>query len=1001
MAVEQLIFTDVAPGKGFDTSENGYQIRACSAGLAAEQRSALRQICVHYGKGVHERAPRASLEREMEWQRTTSDASIVPAEVVDTFPIIWSYDRLKDDSYALTEIRYAGTTHDGRVGNFFAHALVFDPTECRSDDSNPLTLTRSGLFRSSYSEDSTELETLHDLNWKRPPGTASQILRNAPFVDRVASMVAALASAPTSGRPVVVCIDNWATAGQLVQELLYLLPRHFRARTTFCTYEHQREFSIRREDGTRRVDAAPAHELIIQCSSEGRSLDLRPDEYRSTYAVFNFVENQFSDFGEPGPYASFAARSVQDHSGDRMSRLHELIERLGVERTPADWDTVTPLVELLDGPPVQKTAMLPAARVLSSLATAPVKAQVAFDLLWPHIKNLAQTDDAASLGAAANDLATLMDRLPSEAIDSFVPQWTTLLNAAVAESRGRTAAALLKSIGRPREKVLIEGLTAWVSTPSKISVRSQESADRVAIVDVLVEGLALAGKSSAFSERKLLVTACRVGRDAGLSDEVWSRVGASHVEPALADPWHADKQKLAVELLGCFPPDASPRANAAINLRLLAATTTEGEEFAARLKQLAQVCPQAPDAETLAADLVKMAEGKAADAVQRIVLLGNMAEAAYATTSGKTFLAAYDKAVLGEEEGVRNKARRALASEGASQILSIEALNELTPWTDDSPDRFRSWWDVALKHQARLFDRLCGEAADRLQKDAGRTATLPLAEALLSRSGRPDAGPGALALWEIVAKTLPLEAESAGWLRVLASVPPGASSTATQRIAVVKFVADTQQKSKASTWSVVQFPHKDPAWRAVRGLEPGDRKRLVSWAIDTLDVPGVTTPAEADAFVQILDAVDFSSDDEIATAVAQLTSGRDPVTSVLVAMNLVRTVIDSSRSTARYGNVLGAILDKWDRNTVKLFEAHLARRFGRRESREEERLAQLCEAARINVSKPESAKPVSARPKGAQANDTDASLLDKVRLFGRKLWRTEPDSPSGKKGAGE
>src|SRR5712691_11091231 len=116
MSVEQLIYTDRPRGKGLDPARAGYQIIACSDTLSADARQQLDSISMHYGDAVYGHAPRAAKERETAWRIQAENVSVVPDEVLNEFPVIWSYDRLAGEQLGLTRVRYSGMTHEGRLG---------------------------------------------------------------------------------------------------------------------------------------------------------------------------------------------------------------------------------------------------------------------------------------------------------------------------------------------------------------------------------------------------------------------------------------------------------------------------------------------------------------------------------------------------------------------------------------------------------------------------------------------------------------------------------------------------------------------------------------------------------------------------------------------------------------------------------------------------------------------------------------------------------------------
>jgi hypothetical protein len=393
MPFEQLIYTDRPRGKGLEPGAAGYQIQACSAGLGPELRNLLGDVCRHYGDAVYRHAPQAAAERETAWRATAESLAEVPAEVLAAFPVVWSYDRLADDLYALTRVRYAGFTYDGRTGNFFAHSLVFTPGDLASCGGNPLALARSGLFLSSSPGDGTSLPAVEGPNGT---GEARREVSWDLYRERLPALVASLAA--TSGPPVLLGLAEWSEAVALVEALLELLPPSARSRTTFCTYESDRNW-----------EPPAGHHLLVLCPRDGRPLDLRPDEYRSRFAVFNFLEGRFSDAAAPGPYARLAAGCAAGGDLRPLQSHHALLEALGLDREPAAWDALAPAAALGDEAP-HRERLAEAARVLLAAAREPAQRDVVLERLLPRVRRLdglSEKPKAPAGGAGLRELAAL------------------------------------------------------------------------------------------------------------------------------------------------------------------------------------------------------------------------------------------------------------------------------------------------------------------------------------------------------------------------------------------------------------------------------------------------------------------------------------------------------------------------------------------------------------------------------------------------------------------
>ena len=258
MPVEQLIYTDLPRGQGVDPNCGGYQIKACSPNLSDEFRARLDSICRHYGAAVYLAAPRAAREAEQQWRIETASVDEIPEAVLRAFPTIWTYDQLNADTFALTRVGYCGLTHDNRPGNFLAHALILTPEDLSEFKFNPLTLARSGFFRAQDHGSSTVLSSLTYLGNDTTGTLNGEILGRDPYRQHMPDMLRALCGAMTEQRPLLLGLTDWSEGNLLVESLLNLLPPSARSRTTFTTYESDRQWTPHAGSGPRSAKQAAA-----------------------------------------------------------------------------------------------------------------------------------------------------------------------------------------------------------------------------------------------------------------------------------------------------------------------------------------------------------------------------------------------------------------------------------------------------------------------------------------------------------------------------------------------------------------------------------------------------------------------------------------------------------------------------------------------------------------------------------------------------------------------
>ena len=992
MSVEQLIYTDRPRGKGVDASLAGYQIKACSEGLGTEARRQLESICMHYGDAVYGAAPRAAKDRETLWRTQAASLDVTPDEVLNEFPVVWSYDRIADDEYALTRVNYSGLTHDGRFGNFFAHALVFNPAQLDQHNFNPVALTCSDLFRGrDDGSDDTGLPSLSDLEvttqdtGDKNPGVLSQ----PPYRERLAPLLDALCNATPDTRPVLVTLDDWRMATPLVQALLELLPPSARCRTTFATYESDRTWLIPTAGNVRPSNVAAAHHLLILSSPEARPFNLRPDEYQAVFAVFNFAEKKFSEsLPAPGPYAEFAVQCVNANWRNRLRLHHEMIEQLQLGQNPKAWNALVPAVDLLDQQP-NAPSLAEIARRIESFARQPASAHKSLSILLPHVRRLAATQDGTGLEQLGPPLSALSDRVATDEelnrTQDFVPAVYELAGKALSEGNAHVAAALLSMCGQARAGILLGLLDDALNDEQAALNPGVKEVDRRATVALTIEGLAQAEQIPEYASimDQWLRAAFRTARAADLLSDLWLRTADKFVKPRLNTEWDATAEQLARDLAASAPAAQAPEASFWLNLKLLERKPPVGDALLVQLRELAQACSLCEGTEDRARELLSLALSRFTEDQNemRADIMAQLAEAAHGRPASDIFFDAY-RAELERVASGRFKLRRKLAAAGVKHVLSRELIAEVLPWDED---RFQSWWREILRDEHVLDAARRAVAAHMRNAETTNGDTLELAEALIRNAANvPAAGSGLAELYEMVALTLPFEPLSKKWARLKNSLP---ESQASARLRVMEFMSDVERRSGEPTWSVVFFPHEHKAWTEdLKQLGDEERDTALAWCLEQFADTGITTPQEAAAFVSIWSAAGAGSAEEIGNAMSQLLQERDQVTKVQAIMAFARCVLEGLRQAENYGPLVRALLDNCDRKTRTMFEDHLQRRFARRDHIYSKRLRLLCDVAGLN--RP-AAPAVRSAAATQSAHDESAAWPNVTGLFGsaKRSWR--------------
>ncbi len=934
MPVEQMTFTVLNRGEGYNPSAAGYQIKACSPGLTDRDREHLAAICTHAGQAVYDRGKpvtAAAIERESAWWREhAEEGSAIPQDVLDEFPVFWSYDQIGEDRFALTRACYIGMCPDNKPGNFFAHCLVLAPRYLAAYGYNPLRLCRSGLFLTNDTGPSTELRTWDDLEAPLDDGTDANVLREPPYGAHLGAMLSSLTEARTGGRPTVLRIADWPQSVSLIEALLELLPPSARCRTTVCTYEIDPRW-IPNLDGTRQGNMVSAHHVLALCGQDDRAWNLYENDYQSTYALYNFPEDRYSPAPEPRRFAAFSDDCLRSGPGDRLERYHDLIERLGAGEDPQAWDRLVDAVPLL-AQPAHSQALPDAARALVEVAKTSDQARAALELVLPTLARPADADDHARLAELASEVARLVNRVEQgarpEQEEKVRQVVRPLACEALAAGRGQTLGALLGACGSGQWAVLLGLLKESRSDPEVTVGVSADDADRRHLVKLMIDTAlnVIRDPTQGKLSQGVLVLTFQTASQAGLAADAWQCLAAEVAKPALGGDWDESKHKLAEGLLVHLTSDTCPEGNLWLNVRLIEASGPQGRKLQEALANAAAACSHCDDADEHAQRLLAVADRLLPDGYQRAVALGRMAEAASGTPLEGTFSGAYLTAV-GRQENQRNNVHKRLAELGAVGILCEEMLADVLPWDEQgSPERLESWHAAVLKPFPQALTELGRKVAALLGQLQDGSSLWPLAARLLALGAEGNAEDLA-PLYDAMAMSLPLAPLDDPWSKVLRAAPSTMDDAARRRLDLLKLMQNVAEGSASPEWSTTKFPHGERAWQEVRQLDPGDRRSVLDWLIRTFVPVGASVPKEAAALVRLLQQAGFDRPADVANVVTALLEGRPPLTCGLMARNFVLCAFARTDVNANWPGIVEAIVTRFDKKTRRLFEEDLVRGF--------------------------------------------------------------------------
>lgn len=992
MVVEQLIYTNRPRGGGKDPTRGGFQAADWSDGLEASTREFLGHICMHYGDAVYRFAPRAALDRENEWRKTAANLEKVPGEVLKEFPVIWTYDRVGEDLYALTRVCYTGWTHDNRLGNFLAQSLIFPPQALTQHQGNPLALTRSDLFQEPGHL--RDLQSLSDLGSdKTPPDHQGPLEKFKSFLP---ALLAGLSTATTVGAPVVLGLPNVRDAVPVLEMLLSLLPPSARCRTTFCTYESDRTW-IPSTKSRRPAGQAAAHQVVV-LGGDPQRFDLRADEVQKTYTVFNFAGNQFSP-STRRPYADFALECLGGGPATRLVGFHQLIETLGCGRDPMHWDDLAAAGAVLDPQP-SVDRLVKAIHVVANMAAKTGQAAAALAVLARPVQSLAAASDVASLAQLAPLLADLANPTVQEgaaAVDQayFFPLCDTAQQA-LRRGRAQVAARLLDACGLARPGLLLRLLPAVVARPEQLP---STPGDQKQLLDLIVEGLELADQSPDHEPPlgQLLGDAFQTAQDLDQTSFLWQRL-RSLVERSLKGPWDKKKDVQARRLLQFLPSTGCPEGSSWVRLKLLWEAAPQGEDCFNQLEEAAWACARCEDPLERGRLLLRVFQKLIPDLKKeehQALALGCMADKVWGTPAWDLLVKEYQKLLEQLPPRGQQDLRKELARRKANDLLSQELLSRLL--SQDGQQRAQTlheWWTLCLNAYPEVLECVQKTVAVGLGQEPKGNTYLPLAWQLLRLPGKPADNAGFTALFSAAALCLPLQPLKEAWQKILAAPPPSLAAAPAARLRVLKLLTELDQQVQRADGSPLTFLLKHPTWAAdIPNLDEGKKKGLLEWCLERCSATGISTARDAADLVRLLRLAGIE-ENGLAGYFNHLLRPRDLVTHLLAATAIARCVLEGTPPLPEGVDLLTALVADWDREKKKLLAEHLWRRFRPPDEEYEEHYRQLCQKTGLPSILPE---PVLEEDKGKAKEAAPPQGVLKKAFTGWLCGRSGPGEDPKKK----
>jgi len=918
MAIAQLTHSVLPGGKGFDPTKNsGYQIQGCSSGLTDDARQALEEICVHYGNVVREQAPQAARDAETKW-RSQGVGGAVPSDILSLFTPVLSYSQVSPQTYALVKTVYSGLTHEGRPGNYFAHALAFVPEALESVGFNAAAVARTGVLRTSDPLNANALPPLSSLGTAEPNPKAFQVLLGQPYRSHMADMAMGLMAAAAANRSVLVFPAKMEDGPGLVEGLLSLLPPAFRARTTFCSYEGDFRW-IPKGLSKLTPQGSAAHHLIIAWSDENGGVRLRDDEYNTKYAVFNFRGNRFSTTPSPSRYMNFALRCVEKDRADVLFRFQDTLHKLGADTDPDVWERLCDIAPLFTGGNAETLGK--AVQALADYAATTPAASAAADIALPRLQDSLKKKDYDVVRAICLSLAPLAAR--NNHVGSTLRSW-----AADEFRQGHYVVSdtLVAATGERRETGAL-GVVREVLGDARLGFpRDISPADAKVATKMLVDAAVAAFRAPEDPEAaRILVFVFEASVHMGRQNEVWEQLGESLVLRRLKALPERDAQRFARELSEILTARVCPEASLQLGLALL--QSGDAEDVQKCLNGLAQTLGKGSGNEAqLKALLEKVRLLSGASPVNEAVMIGRMVDATDGSVVQRGLFDAYRGAIKTASPAHRDEIRSRLAAANAPRALALDAVRDLARLNkQEAKESLRRWRGQVFARCSGAEEALSAHVARALSEKPG--TEMPLVEVLLEEAPRP-LKPGVIALVNAAIRAMPLT-PSGNSLQalVMQARREDLDNDVAAKMDMIGVLTKVKTSAAKGRLSLGSFPADQvlfSQWqRAMQVLSPKDQEESLNQCVDAFRPSGITEAADAEALVQLFGNRAAQEAQHIADLVLALLTQHDTVTRVNAVAAFVRCGV-RKHTTKPWCEIVARIIGGLERADRDAFEKHLS-----------------------------------------------------------------------------
>lgn len=348
MKVYQLIYTSVqnclSDSELGLTNQPGQRVYSCSQGLTKDNIQEIIRFSNY-------RLPRNN--------NVTYSEIIGDPTIPEMFPKIFRTLKLSDGKYAAIQSVYSGVDFQGRPGNFFAHALIFDDV---SDDFFPEQYCGSSVFKTYLTTKEAERKLVHYLPVLEDLQPEEDLIKEIPIFiklhkEQMTYILEKAFEMLSSNILSNICIstnDEYLTQKYLLA-LKWLLPRNIRNGAGISTYnvyvpsDKQKKIAFHGTiKGKNNItqQSIEARESCIYIDIENtkvNNIEISPliemgvDELRKEYNKYNFDSSQQisdwletrSDITKPGmggKLLRLKASGGDEIFAKRAAELYDVIE---------------------------------------------------------------------------------------------------------------------------------------------------------------------------------------------------------------------------------------------------------------------------------------------------------------------------------------------------------------------------------------------------------------------------------------------------------------------------------------------------------------------------------------------------------------------------------------------------------------------------------------------------------------------------------------------------